>query len=185
MNEQAPNVIDTIMEDHREVEELFAMASNTQDPQEFKRIVDLTIAELVRHSVAEEMYLYPAFREYIPDGDELADHELEEHAEAERTMKEIEKLDADDPQIRQRFAQLVEEISHHVADEEQDALPRLRAVCTEEQLRNLGQKVLRAKELAPTRPRPGAPDTPPLNKLLAPSVGLVDRVRDAMTGRQT
>src|SRR5215207_2549409 len=106
MNEQAPNVIDTIMEDHREVEELFAMASNTRDSQEFKRIVDLTIAELVRHSVAEEMYLYPALREHLSDGDELADHELEEHAEAERTMKEIEKLDADDPQIRQKFAQL-------------------------------------------------------------------------------
>ena len=64
MNEQAPNVIDTITEDHREFESLFALAREQQDPAEFKRIADLTIAELVRHAVAEEMYLYPAFREY-------------------------------------------------------------------------------------------------------------------------
>jgi hemerythrin superfamily protein len=185
MNEQAPNVIDTITEDHREFESLFALAREQQDPAEFKRIADLTIAELIRHAVAEEMYLYPAFRDYLPDGDELASHEIEEHAEAERTMKEIEGLDANDPQLRQKFNELVELITHHVADEEQNSLPRLRAACSEEQLRDLGQKVLRAKDLAPTRPHPSAPDTPPLNKLLAPGTGLIDRIRDAMSGRQT
>jgi hypothetical protein len=40
-----------------------------------------------------------------------------------------------------------------------------------------------AKKMAPTRPHPAAPDTPPANKLLAPGAGLVDRLRDALTGR--
>jgi hypothetical protein len=38
---------------------------------------------------------------------------------------------------------------------------------------------------APTRPHPSAPDHPPFNKLLAPGAGLVDRVRDTLSGRST
>jgi hypothetical protein len=39
--------------------------------------------------------------------------------------------------------------------------------------------------MAPTHPHPSAPDKPPANKLLAPGAALVDRMRDALTGRQT
>lgn len=42
-----------------------------------------------------------------------------------------------------------------------------------------------AKKLAPTRPHPSAPDHAPLNKLLGPGAGLVDRMREAMSGRPT
>jgi hypothetical protein len=52
------------------------------------------IAELVRHSVAEEEYMYPAARKTLEGGDQLADHELEEHAKAEKLMKELDGLDA-------------------------------------------------------------------------------------------
>ncbi|MBB1246923.1 hemerythrin domain-containing protein, partial [Streptomyces durbertensis] len=34
-----------------------------------------------------------------------------------------------------------------------------------------------------TRPHPGMPDKPPANRLLAPGAGLVDRARDALSGR--
>ena len=39
------------------------------------------------------------------------------------------------------------------------------------------------KDRAPTRPHPSAPDRPPLNKLLAPGAGPVDRIRDHRSGR--
>jgi hypothetical protein len=50
-------------------------------------------------------------------------------------------------------------------------------------LAELGDKVQAAKDRAPTRPHPSAPTRPPLNKLIAPGVGLVDRVRDHLSGR--
>jgi hypothetical protein len=37
--------------------------------------------------------------------------------------------------------------------------------------------------MAPTRPHPFAPDKPPMNKILTAGAGLVDRMRDALTGR--
>lgn len=68
-------------------------------------------------------------------------------------------------------------------DEERNLFPRLRAACAPEKLDQLGDKVRQAKKTAPTRPHPAAPDKPPANKLPAPGAGMVDRLRDGLSGR--
>jgi hypothetical protein len=141
------------------------------------------IAELVRHSVAEEMFMYPAARKALPDGDKIADHELAEHAEAEEDMKRLEGVAATDPQFDVLMSKLISDVRHHIEDEEAKLLPRMAESCQPDELRELGAKVLRAKKIAPTRPHPSAPDKPPANLILAPGAGLVDRVRDALSGR--
>ncbi|MER7838124.1 hemerythrin domain-containing protein [Streptomyces sp. NPDC096040] len=178
------NVIDELVTDHREVEELFGrIAALPPGDKDRKVYADQVTMELVRHSVAEEEYLYPAVREHIAGGDALADKEIEDHSRAEQIMKDLEGYEAGDPEFDRLIATLMTEIRSHVADEEQNLFPRLRAACPPEALDELGDKVRRAKKLAPTRPHPSAPDTPPANKLLAPGAGLVDRLRDALTGR--
>lgn len=176
-------IIDVVIEDHREVEELFRRAENTSDPEELRQVADQVIADLVRHAVAEELYLYPAMREYLDRGDELADHEIEEHSEIEERLKELESLDPREERFRPQLQELIDDVRHHVQDEEQDALPELEQACDHDELVLLGERMQRAKQVAPTRPHPSAPDTPPLNKVLAPGAGLVDRVRDALAGR--
>ncbi|THA56516.1 hemerythrin domain-containing protein [Streptomyces sp. A1136] len=178
------DVIAELTTDHEEVEELFTkiQALPPGDARR-KHHADQAIMELVRHSVAEESYLYPAVREHLPEGDSIADKELEDHAMAERTMKDLEGCDADDPRFDALMTKLMAEIRAHVADEENNLFPQLRAACTPDMLNKLGDKVRQAKKTAPTRPHPSAPDKPPANKLLAPGVGMVDRLRDAMSGR--
>ncbi len=46
-------------------------------------------------------------------------------------------------------------------------------------------KVASIKQMAPTRPHPAAPDSPPADKILGPAAGLLDRMRDAVTRRGT
>lgn len=181
--DRARSVVDIIIDDHREVQEMFSRAQQETGNDEFQRLVNMIIAELIRHSVAEEQYLYPALRQYVAGGDEIADEETAEHREAEQVMKQMEALSPGDPQLRERFNALVDDVSHHIREEESDALPRIQSACPEEELIELGRKIERAKRVAPTRPHPSAPDTPPMNKLLAPGAGLVDRVRDAVAGR--
>ncbi|GAQ64336.1 hemerythrin domain-containing protein [Streptomyces scabiei] len=178
------DVIAELTTDHGEVEEMFGEieALPSGDPR-LKVCVDKVTIELVRHSVAEEAYLYPAVREHVPDGDAIADRELEDHAEAERTLKALERCEADDPDFHLLVTQLMTEIRAHIRDEEENLFPRLRASCSAEALNSLGDKIRTAKKTAPTRPHPAAPDTPPANKLLAPGMGLVDRMRDALSGR--
>jgi Hemerythrin HHE cation binding domain len=79
------------------------------------------IAELVRHSVGEEQYLYPTVRRVLPGGDELADHELKEHAEAEEGTKALGKTDAGDPKFDKLVRQLIEDIRHHIEGEKTNA----------------------------------------------------------------
>ena len=180
------NLIDVIIADHREVEKVFAeLESGQGDPQHRRDLADHVIAELVRHSVAEEQYMYPAARTVLPDGDSIADHELEEHTQAERVMKALDGMDAEDPRFDELLSELIADIRHHVKDEETDLLPRLAESCSEEQLNELGEQVLKAKEKAPTHPHPAAPDTPPANKILDAGAGVVDRMRDRLTGRAT
>ncbi|WDZ86484.1 hemerythrin domain-containing protein [Micromonospora cathayae] len=180
------DVIDILTTDHREVEALFVELESRQGTPEHRRqLADVVIAELVRHSIAEEAYVYPAARKALPDGDQLADHEIDEHSDAERTMKDLESLDPSDPRFDELLAHLTSTIRHHVQEEESDLFPRLRAAVAHEELVELAGKVEAAKKTAPTRPHPAAPDRPPANKLLAPGTGLVDRVRDAISGRPT
>ena len=180
------DVVDLLIEDHHRIEQLFVeLEAGTGTPERRRDLASVMIAELIRHAVAEEQYVYPTAREVLPDGDHKAEHEIEEHAEAERTLNELDGLDPADPRFDVLLTRLTGTIRHHVADEESDLFPRLRAGCTAEELVDLGRKVQQAKNLAPTRPHPSAPDHAPLNRLLGPGTGLVDRMRDAMTGRPT
>jgi len=47
------------------------------------------------------------------------------------------------------------------------------------------EQVQTAKKIAPTRPHPNAPNSEVFHKMVGPSVGLMDRVRDKLTGRTT
>jgi hemerythrin superfamily protein len=186
MAAQQQDLVSVITSDHREVEEIFqALESKKGTPQHRRDLADHVIAELVRHSVAEEQYMYPAAREALPDGDSVVDHELQEHAEAEQLMKDLDGLDAEDPEFDRLVTKLIADIRHHIEEEESELLPKLQDACSRSQLEDLGEKVVNAKKIAPTRPHPSAPDKPPANKLLGPGAGLVDRMRDALSGRDT
>ncbi|MGH3739744.1 MAG: hemerythrin domain-containing protein, partial [Micromonosporaceae bacterium] len=178
--------IDLLVQDHREVERLFVeLESGVGSAQHRRDLADTVIAELVRHSVAEEMYLYPTARQALKNGEDIVEHELAEHAEAERTMKALEAVDSEDPRFNELWHKLAEEIRHHVAEEEKDLFPRLQGACDKMQLKDLGRKLEAAKAVAPTRPHPASPDRPPWNMALDPGAGLVDRVRDTLSGRKT
>jgi hemerythrin-like domain-containing protein len=176
--------VDVLVHDHREIEETFA-ALETGDPtlSERRKIANEVVAEMVRHTVVEEQYLYPTVRRVLPDGDRIADHEIHDHAEAEADMKRLEGLDATSADFQFYLSRLLAEIRQHFLEEEVELFPRLRAAADPDELRDLARRAQLTKKVAPTHPRPDEPDRPPANKLLAPALGLVDRIRDALGRR--
>jgi hemerythrin superfamily protein len=177
------DVVDLLTVDHAEVTALIADIWLTEDAALRRDLADTVIAELVRHSVAEEMYVYPAMRKHLPDGDAAVEHDTEEHKELETLMKQLEGTDAADVRFSELLRQLDSVLADHVADEERDQFPQLRARVPRAELVELAQKVEAAKKLAPTRPHPGAPNNQVFHKLVGPGVGLVDRLRDRLSGR--
>jgi hemerythrin superfamily protein len=179
------DVIDELVADHREALDLLAQIAKSDDPQEKREYADTVITEVVRHSVAEEMYVYPAMREHLPDGAEAVEHDVEEHKDLEKVMKELERADASDARFDELVQEMTDKLSHHAHDEEDEQFPKLRQHVPHDKLVELREKVDTAKKLAPTRPHPGAPNSEVFHKLVGPGVGLVDRARDRLTGRST
>ena len=146
-----------------------------------KELVDQVIIELVRHSVAEEVIVYPNIEDKV--GEDEVEHAREEHAEAEETLQRLEKLDADDPAFDDELETLMGEIRHHIEDEEGRMFADMRRVLDEDELRRLGSRVEAFKKVAPTRPHPNVPNEPLPRMAAGPAASLFDRMRDLATGR--
>ncbi len=179
------DVLDLLTEDHREFEGLIAAIRAETSPQGRRDTADTLIAELVRHAVAEEMYVYPAMRDHLPDGEQAVEHDTSEHKELETLMKELESLDGDDPRFDDVLGRIATTLADHVQDEEGEQFPMLRGAIPRKELQELAGKVETAKKLAPTRPHPAAPNAELFHKAVGPGVGLVDRLRDKLSGRTT
>ncbi|TCC44365.1 hemerythrin domain-containing protein, partial [Kribbella pittospori] len=121
------DVIDVLTEDHREVRELTNQISTSSDADERRDLTDQLIAELVRHSVAEEMYVYPAMRDHLPDGVQAVEHDTKEHKELETLMKQLESADAGTTEFEDTLRQLQQVLVDHIQDEETEQFPQLRA----------------------------------------------------------
>ena len=100
MSDTQRDVIEILSSDHREVEAMFTQLEKLSqersdaDDELRKDLVDQVTIELVRHAVAEEIGVYPAVKDKVSA--EEAERAKREHAEAEQTMKQLEKLDPDD-----------------------------------------------------------------------------------------
>jgi hemerythrin-like domain-containing protein len=187
--EQQRDVIEVLEHDHREVEDMFSeleslRGASTQEAQSRRKAVTEQVTiELVRHSVAEEVLVYPQVEDKV-SADE-AEHARKEHAEAEETLQRLEKLDADDPAFDDELATLMEEIRHHIEDEEGDMFAHMRQTIDADELQKLGARVEAFKKVAPTRPHPNVPNEPLPRMAAGPGASLFDRMRDLATGRGT
>ena len=181
------DVIEILVHDHREVEEMFGEleslrgAATDEEKARRKDLTDQVTIELVRHSVAEEVLVYPKVEKKVSA--EQAEHAREEHAEAEETLARLEKLDADDPDFDDELATLMAEIRHHIEDEEGQMFAHMRQVIDADELRTLGARVEAFKKVAPTRPHPNVPNEPLPRLAAGPAASLFDRMRDLATGR--
>lgn len=179
------DVVAILTTDHREMTELLGQAETTPNANQRRDLVDTVIAEVMRHAVAEEMYVYPAIEEHVPNGKHEVEHDKREHDEIVQVMKQLEDVEASDPRFMELVRKLEGQLRHHADDEESDQFPKLRAHFPAEKLVDLGEKVENAKKMAPTRPHPSAPHSELFHKSVGPGVGMVDRLMDKLKGRQT
>ena len=171
------NALTLLKQDHGNVEELFHRfeTAKADDVEELARVRDLVVEHLSRHAVVEEQVFYPAIRARLGDENAFAVLEgLEEHHAAKMMLSELEKLAPTHERFRAKFTVLVENVRHHVQEEEDDMFPLVRDAFTVEELNDMGEQMQNAKAVAPTRPHPFIPDVPPFNVLLGVPVAMID-----------
>src|SRR3954467_9170293 len=145
-----PDVVDVLTADHRDVTALIGEIWTIRDPMMRRDLTDTAISELVRHAVAEEMYVYPAMRKYLTDGEKAVEHDIEEHKQLEQAMKQLESVDVSGAEFDAALRKLETLLADHVQDEESEQFPELRRRVPQEELTELAGKVQTAKKLAPT-----------------------------------
>jgi hemerythrin-like domain-containing protein len=148
-----------------------------------KKMVQQLVIEESKHEAVEEMYFWPAVREHLSDGDDLANQAQEQEQEGKEVLDRLDKLAPEDEQFEAQLAQFTQAGRAHIAFEETTVWPSLRSALTAERAEELGRELAEGKENAPTRPHPKTPASPGLLKAAGPAVAAADRLRDAATGR--
>ncbi|RBY83247.1 hemerythrin domain-containing protein [Blastococcus sp. TF02A-30] len=187
MTETQRDVVDVLSADHREFDRIFRELeqlrgrTDADDLRRKRQLVDEVTIGLVKHSVAEETRVYPRVLAELYE--EEAQHSKEEHAEAEETMKRLERMDPADAGFDGLVAELIAEIRHHVEHEEQRMFTELRAAFSHEQLVEMAEQVEAIKKIAPTRAHPMTPNEAGVRLAVGPVASLLDHLRDAVSGR--
>jgi hemerythrin-like domain-containing protein len=180
------NVVDVIGEQHDKLLELCdRLVDEGVDQKRRFKIADVVVATLSRHLSAEEQYLYPAVRAVVPDGDELADRELEEDHALLVTLKHFDATRRDDSTFGALAVDIAAAVRRHVEADDAELFPVLLRMAPVEDLIRVGNRIETAEEAAPTRPHPSTPARPPWNKVVDPAVAVVDKIRDVAGGRTT
>ncbi|MGB8963458.1 MAG: hemerythrin domain-containing protein [Pseudonocardiaceae bacterium] len=159
-----------------------ATGGNAAQMSRRKSVVDMITVKLSQHEAVEEEYFWPAAREAMPDGDRWADEAIEQEQQGKNTLTALGKLAPDTDEFDDLVEQLVLLLRKHVAYEEKLFL-QLKSVMSDETRRELGEKLLAAKKLAPTRPHPHTPVKPGVLKTVGAAAAAVDKVRDAVGDR--
>ncbi|CAO3574515.1 unnamed protein product [Mortierella alpina] len=167
-----------VIQDHREVEEYYNNMVNASTIDEKTRWQNQFTWELARHSVGEELVLYPAMEKHLPNGKEMADKDRQEHQKVKEQLYEFQNLSASDVKFEPTIRHLMKNLTEHIKEEEEDHLPVLEQALTEEESEKLRKSFQRSKMFAPTRSHPNAPDKPPFENVAGLMAAPLDKLRD-------
>ncbi len=178
------DAITLLKDDHKAVEALFKRFEKAgEHAYATKReIVDRIIEALSVHAAIEEQIFYPVTRATVPDTEDVVLESLEEHHIVKWVLSELEHMDPEDERFDAKVTVLIENVRHHVEEEETEYFPKVREELGRNALGDLGDALATARKVAPTHPHPRAPDTPPGNVVVGAAVGVADRVGDTVSG---
>lgn len=140
------NIFDLLMQDHKKTKkELQALidACKKDEEVDFERLTQCR-KELELHMKLEEKFLYPKAEEE-EEVEELASHAYDEHKEVKELLKGLKKS-AEPSEIAEILEQVLEDVDHHVQEEEGKFFPKLEKIWDRKMLEEMGKTVSEEKE---------------------------------------
>jgi len=156
--DNSPNAIELLTTDHRKVDALFQKVKANEDGNNaatFKKIKQ----ELDVHAHIEENIFYPHLLE---KGDKelkkIVREGLEEHGQVKDLLAELAELSGDSPTFKAKITVLMENVEHHVEEEEGEMFQMAEDQIPEDTLQRLGslmqgEKMKVARRSAPPNTR--------------------------------
>jgi len=129
---------DLLKSDHRRVESLFERAK-ANDYADARGTFDQIRRELEMHTHIEEQIFYPHLLSAGNDDlQKITREALEEHRQAKALLEELEMLTDDQGGFQAKLTVLIEDVEHHVQDEEGEMFPLVKRQIDSETLLCLG-----------------------------------------------
>jgi hemerythrin superfamily protein len=144
----AQDAVALIKADHRKVERLFREFEEAGDRahRTKQELVSQIIQELEVHATIEEETYYPAVEAKAKkDGKELVAEAAEEHHVVKMLLGELAGMSAEDDAFDAKVTVLIENVRHHVEEEETELLPQSEGVLGEDELARLGEEMASRK----------------------------------------
>lgn len=129
------DVVDLILQDHREMERLFDALKN--EPDKRPNLLPLLTTLLTAHSRAEEAEVYPVAAAEAGEKDDVS-HSQQEHIEADQLLAKLAGTEPSSPDFESALQNLVDAVTHHVEEEETKVLPGMRSNLSEQRRAELG-----------------------------------------------
>ena len=144
------DAIALIKADHKTVEALFKQFEQVKeagDDARKKSVVDEISRELEAHADIEEEIFYPSVKAKAEEeGQELVDEAVEEHHLVKVTLGELASLPPSDEAFDAKVTVLIENVRHHVEEEEEEMLPQAEELLGADRLAELGQRMAERKQ---------------------------------------
>ncbi|KAH7082471.1 hypothetical protein FB567DRAFT_605848 [Paraphoma chrysanthemicola] len=186
---RAPATIsEAITRDHEELRKYYGeIVNNKGDFDHQDRYGNQFRWELARHSVAEELLVYPALEKYLGDaGKAQADRDREQHHKIKVLLKDFQDLNAVDDAFVPKLEEIWTELEHHIEEEESRDLPDLERALNSRPVRgssdwsseSLARKFERTKAFVPSRSHPAAGENPYFESAVGMLAAPIDRIAD-------
>jgi hemerythrin superfamily protein len=150
----AKDAIVLLKEDHKAMRRLFRQFEKAgDDARETKdRVARQILEELTVHTYLENECMYPEVRKLLPDVEDDVLESYEEHHVADLLCFELVSMDAGDERFVPKMTVLIENVEHHMGEEEDEWFPKVRQGLGRKQLGELGDRMVQMKETAPRTP---------------------------------
>lgn len=135
------NAIELLKEDHDKVDKLFQKVKANEDA-DHRDTFEQIKSELDMHTHIEETIFYPKIRE---DGDDelkkIIDEGIQEHHQVKMFLREISNLADESEKFQPKLKVLIEDVAHHVQEEEGKMFPMIHEQFDEYTLQMLGDEM--------------------------------------------
>ena len=159
------DVFDVLVEDHEEIRQALAELEKgptaatgaTEDQLMLRKIMtEELITEEAKHEEIELTWLWPAVREHVPGGGQLADRAVCAELEIVALLADLDQLDVCQPEFERLLGAFTRAAREHFDFEERQVWPRLRSALTGKAADEMALKVLAARQAVPVPPFPRA-----------------------------
>ena len=143
-----------LKDDHKQIRKVFRDFQAAGDAATSRKgtLVKKMIELLTQHTYIENEVMYPRVRALLPDLEDDVLESYEEHHVADVLVMELSTMKPTDERFDAKTTVLIENVTHHMDEEEQEWFPQVRQGLGRKQLQEIGAEMVAAKKRAPKKP---------------------------------